>query len=309
VLLLALIFFEMILFKASWANTAIFICLFAFFSCQKDPYGGTTYVSFTTDQATYNESDGTIKIGIKFDRQRNVNTELHLTWTTPDTTTFIGGDFLFGGDLVVKPFNTSAYFSLTIEDDTQIDGDDIIVLKLADPTGQDVRINSQASQTTIKIVDNDKVATDRLQADLTWHRSNPQDDINGINFDLYLQTDVQFSNGSITSVGNTYAKSDQLNGFETVNIKTTDGDQTYFLAAFFSIALKDENAVFDLTLNGLGYNSKSYSYKLDPTQVGAAVFFGPFVKSGTSLIGGRQNTLVPNQYYVSQQMLEGKFGH
>ena len=280
-----------------------FIVVSLFSTCSKDDYSKTATVKFESATATYSEDGGTVKIGIQLDRQHNVNTELHAVWTSKDTTTFIGTDFDFGTDLTIKPFTTQAYFQFTIVDDKQIDLNDLITLKITEPIGQNVKLSNNAAETQfdLTITDNDQAVANRLQADLAWHRTNPHDNVKLIDFDLYLQDNVQIANGAITDIGTTFASSLELINFETLTLKDSDPDQEYFLVVYFKLALLQEYADYTLTLNGFGFSNKTFSGKLNDVDVGAAIFYGPFIKSGTS-IGGRRKSEELKVYRVDQSL-------
>ena len=115
-------------------------------SCKEDEYAKTATVKFSGTKATYSEDAGTIKVEIKLDRNRNINTNLTVTWSATDTAVFLGGDFEVSSDLTIRAFNTSGILTFNVLDDKQIDVDDVITLKIAKPEGN-VKLSDKVEET------------------------------------------------------------------------------------------------------------------------------------------------------------------
>jgi hypothetical protein len=281
--------------------------IFTLVSCTEDEYSKTATVKLGSPSATYSEEvANSVKVYYKLDRARNVDTPLSVSWNSTDSTVFLGGDFGFSRNFKIKAFNTDGFFEVNIENDTQIDNDDNIVLKLIQPTDSKLRISDkiEESQFLITITNDDLVNPDQLQADLTWRRSIGQENINEVNFDLYLQSGVVFDNGVITKIGTTYKSSEYPGGFETIKLSKADKDQKYFLVVYFQKSRIDEKALYSLTLNGMGFTKKTFRRTFDFTEVGAAIFYGPFTKSGSTITSGRIENKDINAYQVPSYLLK-----
>ncbi|MBA4058463.1 MAG: hypothetical protein C0490_27345 [Marivirga sp.] len=133
---------------------------------------------------------------------------------------------------------------------------------------------------TLTISDNDNVEEGELQVDLTWDLGESED-IDRVNFDLYLATNVIIEDNTVTDA-DIYTASENSLGFETLWITQDDEDTEYYIVVNYTEGNVD--ADFTINLNGGdGYSDESFSDIFSADDVGGALFYGPLTKSGSSI--------------------------
>jgi len=271
-----------------------------FISCKDEE--AISVISFEKTSDVFDEDAGKIKIGIKINPPRNERTRLELEWTSTDPNTQWGGDFEMSIlNLTIGSFDEIGYFDLTIIDDAQIDADDIIqfVIKAPELPGAQLSDNDAQTKYRILISNNDKHSPGTLQADLSWKRPNPYDQITVMNLDLYVHTGVVTSGSGIVNIGNIYKAANNTGQFETIKLGPGDPNIPYFLVVFFQQALLAEFVTYTLNVYGLGSSIKTYSKSIDGPDVGAAIAYGPFYKqSNGTFTGGRSTNEEVRAYYL-----------
>ncbi|HEY5824079.1 MAG TPA: hypothetical protein VIT44_06935 [Cyclobacteriaceae bacterium] len=291
-------------------NISLLVLIATITSC-KDENEKIATLRFETNNVTYSEDMSNVEIGLVLDRPLNVDFTLKAVLESCDIDSYLGGDFEFSQEIKIKASDTHPTLSLSIANDLQIDPDDHVSIKLIEPANQElVRLSGNPSEKTFSftINNNDAVPQDKLQADLTWTRANPFDNINGVNFDLYLQSNVVWlpATGEVTDIGITVQASTQTRGFETVWLRATDPDQRYFIAIHFQQTYRGEKIPVSLKLNGLGFNNQSFQDTFDEDDLGG-LFIGPFVKEGESIQpGGRSRNPEIKIFPIKRSLIEGR---
>jgi uncharacterized delta-60 repeat protein/uncharacterized repeat protein (TIGR01451 family) len=103
---------------------------------------------------TYTVSESGVQATITVFRTAITNTSVGVDYSTSDGTATAGSDYLAtSGTLNFAPGEVSKTFTVSIIDDTLIEGDETVLLKLTNPTGQASLLNPNAA--TLTIVDND----------------------------------------------------------------------------------------------------------------------------------------------------------
>jgi len=290
-----------------FCNAGWFAIIFLGVSCQEDEFDKTAVIRFEVTNAVYTEDMLNVKINVFLDRERDVNVIVKGTWTAKNSTSLNGGDFEISEDISIPAFKRSSFFPLSIINDRQIDEDDEITLKLIQPTGNNIVLSSNPAESYFSFVikNNDLVPENKLQADLTWHRKDLHSNINDVDFELYLQSDVVIENGQITDVGKTVTSSEHPLGFETLWLDDTSEDKDYFFVVYYRQTYYGEIVTYDLTLNGLGFSDKSMGGVLKDTDLGAT-FIGPFRKIGKNVVKGRRGDQPFDRYFVTKSAVEGR---
>jgi len=262
----------------------------AFSTCKKESPVAAS-VSFATPSISYPENAGLISIPIELNIIQNQVVTVSYTWSSPDTTTFLGGDFSFEDPsltVVIPAGQTTAYIPIQVIDDTQIDGPDSVTLTLSGISPNASLIKSSPGNTfSLAITDNDVVPLYTLQADLVWYlAANRQLDINGANLDLYLRNGVVVNNANhqIVNQGSVFTSSTHLTGFETIYLNSSAPDSLYYFAIPYVSGSGAVNYI--LTLDGFGWTPNGGNNYLFETfassDVTTTAFFGPFNKSDTT---------------------------
>lgn len=276
-------------------------------SCkEQEDYEKTATIKFDITDATYTEDVTSVKIGVSLDYIRNENVIVKTNIYLKDTATYRDIDFNITPELLIKPFNKTSYFQLSIVNDKQIDLDDVIELTMLKPQNGNIELTDNIAEQNFKLIikNNDLITSDKFQADLTWHRKNPADQVGLVNLNLYAQTNVVFDNGVITDVGDTFTLSEELNAFESINIFEKNPDQPYYLVVYFNLTFLQDIVTYTLTLNGFGFNNKNFGKVLADTDLGSAIFYGPFYKTGNKIMGaGRQSEAI-KEFHLSKEQLE-----
>jgi len=103
---------------------------------------------------TYSVSESGVQATINVLRTTVTNTQVSIDFTTSNLTATAGLDYVAtNGTLVFNPGETNKSFTVTIIDDTIIEGDEDIILILSNPTGGGVLVSPSVA--TLTIVDND----------------------------------------------------------------------------------------------------------------------------------------------------------
>jgi Calx-beta domain len=274
-------------------------------SCSKknDPVIST--LKFSDLSASYAEDKGVVNIVASLSSPQSSDVIVNYSWSSPDTTTYLGGDFSFlePASFTVKAGQTTSNLQVQIIDDKQIDADDMITLVLTSTNLSSVNLGTSAETSfNLTMTNNDITPSDKMQIDLTWHTTSTAN-INDVNLDLLLQQNVVYdaASGTITNVGTPLTVSANTTGYETIFLKSTDKDQAYFLAVNYTAG--SSTVTFVGTLNGFGYMNSALSRKLPPSTLGKALFVGPFTKSGSKFTSGRRES--PNFYLVDSSLLKG----
>jgi hypothetical protein len=280
--------------------------LINFSSCKKDnPAPVIPTVKFTTAQASYGEDQGTIGVSVTLSAVQTSDVIVNYTWTSPDTSAFLGADFTFvtPGTMTIKAGQLTGSIGVNLIDDTQLDGDNNITLTLS-ATGSAASALS-ATKTdlafALTITDNDVLPANDLQADLYWYGSNPFANITANTLYLVLQQNVVYhdtttSDGTFAIIGsgltdqgtpyNAFVANNpgyNTNGFQTVLLNATnDPDQKYFIFVPYVKGTGEVN--FTLVLNGMGHTNDfangTFSAADAPTSTQELFFyFGPFTKA------------------------------
>jgi Calx-beta domain len=264
--------------------------LIGFSSCgsKKDPAPLPT-VKFTNATATYAEDKGTGNVEVSISAKAAADVVVTYTWTSPDTTAFLGGDFKFtsAATVTIPAGATTANIPIQVIDDAQIDGDNKIELKLATTS-----VNSKLSTTAadlvfdLTITDNEEVQADRLQVDLIWWKDGAVfGDINVANLNLKLQQNVGYTRdpadqhviltGGADS-GTPFASSLNTSGFETLYLNAADPVQKYFIRIDYYGGSGAIN--FVVVLNGMGRDFDYLGGQFDASSApsGGSYHYGAF---------------------------------
>ena len=293
----------------NWSSLKVLIPILFLFSdsCkEQEDYEKTATIKFDITDATFNEDVTSVKVAVSLDYIRNENVIVKTNINIKDTASYRDIDFQITPELLIKPFNKTSYFQLSIVNDKQIDLDDVIELTMLAPQNGNIKLTNNIAEQNFKLIikNNDLITSDKFQSDLTWHRKNPADQVGLVNLNLYAQTNVLFENGVITDVGDTFTSSEELNAFESINIFEKNPDQPYYLVVYFNLTFLHDIVTYTLTLNGFGFTNKNFGKVLADTDVGSAIFYGPFYKTGNKIIGaGRQSEIV-QQFHLSKEQLD-----
>lgn len=283
-----------------------FVTLFSNSCKEENEYDKDATIRLDASTATYDENAANIRIGFTIDHIRNENLSLKASIKVNDTTTYQDLDFQITSEAILKQFTNKGYFQLSIIDDKQIDLDDQIEITLLDPMQNKVGLSDKLEERNFKLLikNNDQIAPDKFQADLTWRRKDPKDLPTGANLNLYVQTDVVVTDGVVTSIGKTFTSSEESNIFETVNLFESNPDKEYYIVVFFNLTYLNDIISYTLTLNGFGFNQKNFRKQLYDTDLGAAIFYGPFYKSGNKILGAGRSSEKLNEYVVTKEQLK-----
>ncbi|MBI3220096.1 MAG: hypothetical protein HYZ44_11330 [Bacteroidetes bacterium] len=271
-------------------------------SCSDDSTT-VSVVKFSSAKATYAESVGTINLTVVASPAPAADLVITYTWSATDTTAHLGGDFNLPATktVTIKAGQTTANLSVTIVDDAQLDGDDLMTFTLQSIAGSNAKLSTTSADQSfaLTIADNETSSPSTLQQDLVWRLSSATADVNAVNVDLYLQYGVTYNSTSITDVGETYNLSSNETGFETLILNESDSDMEYFIVISYTSGSSD--LYYTLNLNGFGYTNTNVMKKMSADDSGYAVFYGPFTKSGSSF--GRVQQ--PRFYSVDKRLLKG----
>jgi hypothetical protein len=177
---------------------------------------------------------------------------------------------------------------LQVIDDTQIDNTDSITFTI-NTVSNNAKILTSNAVTALYINNNDVTPASALQVDLTWS-TGATSSIDAVDLGLYLQNNVVYdATNGITDIGSHYAYSDNLSGFETLQLASTDADQIYWIAVAYNTGNVQVN--FSFLLNGFGWSNGKGKDTFPSTDAGHAFFFGPFTKTQSTFpFTGRVNT-------------------
>lgn len=252
-------------------------------SCSDDEDAGTqkATVRFSTSASSVNEEDGTIEVQISASQASSSDVEVSFEVSG---SAYLNGDYTLEttSPVILKAGEQTATIVLNLLDESIIEStDDEIKISLTS-----IGANALLSETsgelerTVTISDNDEVNEGELQVDLTWDLGEGVD-INGVNFDLYLATNVVIEDNTVTEA-DLYTASEGSSGFETLWITQDDEDTEYYIVVNYTEGNVD--AGFTINLNGGdSHSDEGISDIFDADDVGRAIFYGPLTKSGYSI--------------------------
>jgi hypothetical protein len=256
------------------------ICL-ASISCNDDEETQTPTVKFSASTSNASEGDGTIEIELS--ATQAVSSDIEVSFELSGSA-YLNGDYMLetASPITLKAGSKTATIVLDLIDESIIEStDDKIKINLTS-----IGSNAVLSETSgdlehiITISDNDNLEANELQVDLTWDLGEGED-IDRVNFDLYLATNVVIEDNTVTGA-DIYKGSENSLGFETLRITQDDEDAEYYIVV--SYIKGNVNADFTINLNGGdGYSDESFTNTFAAANVGSAVFYGPLTKSGSSI--------------------------
>ena len=197
----------------------------------------------------------------------------------------ISGNAMLNGDYRFTPpsssrilaGNTTLEFVLEPIDDPIIEEEDkVIEINITGVTGLTLP-DDEPLLYTFTITDNDELPDNGLQIDLTWNLGIGED-IDEVNLDLFLATDVVVEGDAVTGFTLNDNSSENTVGFESILLDNGAPDDEYYFVIFYNSGSRD--VTFDLSLHSLGSDSSSSAGSFTKNDVGGAVFFGPIVKDG-----------------------------
>ena len=238
------------------------------FSCKKSSEAPPSITIADTSQ-TVNESAGTASVTINLGKAQSQNTKLNLQISG---TAILNGDYSVdsASSITIPAGSTSASVKFTIFNDGVVEGNKTIHVKFT-ATGNVTLTNTDA---TVTIKDDDvSQATKGLQTDLTWDAGTP------VNLDLFIVDNVIITNNQIQDF-HVVRGSVNTNGFETVLINNNDSDLVYYLAVYYNTGTRAVN--YTLTSNGPGITNDTGTDNFTASEKGAAVFYGPITKNGST---------------------------
>lgn len=198
----------------------------------------------------------------------------------------VSGNAILNGDYRFTPppssrilsGNTTLEFVLEPIDDPVIEEEDkIIEINITGVTGLTLP-DDEPLLYTFTITDNDELPDNGLQIDLTWNLGIGED-IDEVNLDLLLATDVVVEGDAITGFTLDGNSSENTEGFESILLDNGAPDNEYYLVIFYNSGSRE--VTFDLSLHSLGSDSSTSTGSFTKDDVGSAVFFGPIVKDGS----------------------------
>lgn len=251
-------------------------------ACQEDEEQ-VSNIQFETQSTTVNEDEGTIDIVISSTNAVASDIEVDFQVTG---TAYLNGDYRLetASPVTIKAGSSSAVITIAIIDEEIIEteDDEITIEIVSVSTGASASADKNNLEHTIAINDNDIVIDDELQMDLTWDIGENAD-IDQVNFDVYLATNVVID-GEVVTDATMYAVSENTLGFETLNLTADDPDDEYYVVIYYNEGNLDGE--YFLNFNGMGFENELVTNAFTSEDSGYAIFFGPLYKSGTSL--GRQ---------------------
>lgn len=266
--------------KTCTALMFVAICLVSI-SCNDDDETQTPTVKFSASTSEAAEGDGTIEIQLSATESASADVEVSFEVSG---SAYLNGDYTLEttSPVTIKAGEQTATIILNLIDESIIEStDDEIKISLTS-----IGSNGLLSETTddlehtVTVTDNDDVGADELQVDLTWDLGEGED-IDQVNFDLYLAVNVVIEDNTVTGA-DIYTASQNDLGFETLWITPNDEDTEYYIVV--SYAEGDVDADYTITLNGGdGYSDESFSDTFSADDVGGALFYGPFSNTGSYL--------------------------
>src|SRR6266498_2128651 len=238
-------------------------------SCKKSANSTTPAVSISDTSQTINESDGTVNITVALSEAPVSDVQLNYELTG---TAILNGDYEVDSTdhLTVPAGSTSASLEFTIFDDAVVESDKTIHVKFT----FEANVTFTNTEATIIINDNDvSEATNGLQTDLTWDAGSL------VNLELYTANNVVINSDTIDSF-DLVDGSENEKGFESLLINNNDPDDDYYLVVYYNTGSRTVN--FTLTSNGPDVSDAITDDTFEASDTGAAVFYGPITKSGSS---------------------------
>lgn len=256
-------------------------------------------IQFSSSESTVNEDDGTVEIEVSSTKALTSDVEISFEVSG---SAYLDGDYSIEtpSPITLEAGSQTATIVLKIIDESIIEtSDDELTIELTS-----VDANAQLSETDddleheLTIEDNDTVAEDELQIDLTWNVGDDES-IDDVNLDLYLATNVVIEDDVVTSY-DLYSGSDNTQGFETLRLTQDDEDTEYYIVVNYESGSKDVD--FTLNFNGLGLVDESTGNTLTTEYSGSAVFLvTPITKSGSSISFGERKASA--KWYSSSSFL------
>lgn len=277
-----------------FSSLVAFIMCAAFLSCKKNSVSPTPTISLSDTTKTVSESVGTVSLTVNLNEAMSTPTKLTLSF---------GGTAIFNGDyevdsssqITIPAGKTSATLNITIFDDNVVEPDETIKVTFSAPSN--IRLSNSTSTITIK--DNDvSNAANGLQTDLYWDAGSM------VNLDLYIANNVTVSGNAITNF-NLVDSSAHLTGFESATIKNSYPDGDYYVVVYYASGARAVN--YTLRYNGPGgIVNDTTNASMSISDVGAAYFFGPITKNGSSYsrTSGRLFNLAAMKPYVYKGKLK-----
>ena len=233
-------------------------------------------ISFLEDSATDSEAGDSQSAILQLNQVAAEDVQIDYTITG---NAILNGDYRFtppSGSRILSG-NTTLEFVLEPIDDPIIEEEDkVIEINITGATGLTLSADEPLVY-TFTITDNDELPDDGLQIDLTWDLGIGED-IDEVNLDLLLATDVLVEGDIVTDFTLMQNSSENSEGFESIIIDNNEPDAEYYPVIFYNSGNRD--VTFDRTLHSLGSESSTSSGTFFQDEVGGAIFFGPIVKSG-----------------------------
>jgi hypothetical protein len=255
----------------------LFMASIVFYGCKDDDNNGPATVSLSSSGGTVTESQGTVYVTVNLSKSVSTNTEIYYE---------LGGTASLDGDYRVKtpsPISIAAgsatgTIQFEIIDESIIESTDEKIELTLKSTGANTTLNSSKSTYELVVQDND-VSDGDLHIDLTWNLGEGKD-IDDVNLDLYLATNVTISDNTVTDA-TLYKSSKNSTGFETLKLQGSEPDDEYYIVVAYTSGNKDVS--FTLNLNGFGYTNEATNDSFKSSESGYAAFYGPLKKSGSTL--------------------------
>lgn len=246
-------------------------------SCSDDDE--TSTIQFSSSSSTVNEEDGTVEIQISATAAPASDVEISFEVSG---SAYLNGDYSIetSSPITMEAGSQTATIILNLIDEHIIESSDDEVVITLTSVGANALLSETGIEHTVTINDNDEIISDKLQIDLTWDLGEGED-IDEADFDLYLARNVVIEDNVVTDAEVSAASENSL-GFETLWLTADDEDNEYYVV----VAYTEGNVDADYTLNlngGNGYDNDSSTETFDADDVGSALFYGPFTKSGTSI--------------------------
>jgi hypothetical protein len=265
-------------------------------SCKKDSNGGgskTPSASIKDTSQTVNENVSTATITVNLSAATSQALKLNFTLSG---TAILNGDYApdSASSITIPAGSSSGTLKFTIYDDPATEPNKTIHVKFSS-TGN---VTFATSEGTITVQDNDPTrASTGLQTDLSWDAGTLVD------LDLFAVNNVVIDTvqGVVQSF-NLVDSSENDKGFESVLIKNTNPDGDYYLVVLYADGTRTVN--FTLISNGPNVSNASFPDVFNSSDVGAAYFYGPINKLGSTY--SRQSGAIFNLSQMKHYVYRGR---
>lgn len=233
-------------------------------------------IGFLETSATDSEAGGSKSAALQLNRVSDGDIQIDYNITGNAA---LSGDYRFtapSADRILAGNTTLEFIFELIDDPIIEDGDKVIELNITAATGLAVSPDEPLVY-TFTITDNDALPDNGLQIDLTWDLGAGVD-IDNVNLDLLLATDVVAEGNVITGFNLDQNSSENLTGYESILIDNNAADGEYYAVIFYNSGEGD--VTFGLSLHSQGSESSTTDGSLTENDVESAIFFGPIVKNG-----------------------------